>query len=898
MRSIVVGISLAIVFAASALSSALAQSAPTGKLTEGFTPTRYQLDLDVAPEKERFSGEARIDVALASATQLIWLHGQGLDVENAHVLMSDGTRVAATYTEIEDRGIVRLETARAIGPGTATLVIPYSAKFSQSLEGLYHVKKGDQAYAYTQFQPLSARQAFPGFDEPRFKTSFDITVTIGADHSAVSNAPERETVKLDDGRKRVSFRSTKPIPTYLVALAVGEFDVVEWAPIPPNNIRSDPIPLRGIAPKGKGSKLSYALQHTAALLAILEEYFAIPYPYAKLDLVAAAEFNSGGMENVGAIFYRQEKILIDETPSIYQLRDYAYIHAHELAHSWFGNLVTPVWWDDLWLNEAFATWMSSKVVHAWRSEEFDDRSPVRRGRRAMWNDRLVSTRQIRQPIISDHDIVNAFDSITYSKGGSVLSMVERYTGAEVFRAGVRRFMTRHGHGVATAEDFFDALSESAGDPGVTQAFRSFIEQPGTPMLMVDWSCDAGGAAKVSLSQSRDLPLGSKGDRKKTWSIPVCLAFSNDGKRQRKCVLMTQAAMTVPLSTKVCPAWILPNEAGAAYLNFALPDRGWNGLIENVDALKPGEVISVIGSMVAAYEAGLSKTKRLLQAAQTVAQSPHWDVASAPMQGLRDLKNFILPRELRTAARAEMQRIYKPALAQFDLSDEGLARDEDDSDLALLRGDLIWFMALDAGEPELRARLSRLGQAYVGYGSDDALHRDILHPNLVRVAIITAMEEVGLPFAEAMIKRLRSTDDPVLRNHITHALGNQTSPALAARIRALILDPETSRRDASQLLRRQGRRVDNAAALLDWVVEHYDALLERLPRRHRAWVVWRMSALCDEVSRVRVKAFFGDRVKKHRGAPRALANVLEQIELCTAVVKAQRADAVEVIRALK
>lgn len=898
MRCIIVGIALAGFFAVTTLGFALAQSAPTGKLPEGVTPTRYQLDLDVAPEIERFSGEVRIDVTLDSATQVIWLHGRGLEVTNAHALISNGTRIAATYAEVEDSGVVKLETERAIGPGSVTLIIPYSAPFNQSLEGLYRVKQGGQAYAYTHFEALAARRAFPGFDEPRFKTPFDISVTIDGDDTAVSNAPEHETVELNDGRKRVVFQTTKPIPTYLVALAVGGFDVVEWTPIPPNDVRSHPIPLRGIAPKGMGGKLDYALEHTAALLTILEEYFSSPYPYAKLDLVAVAEFNPGGMENVGAIFYRQEKILIDETPSIYQLRGYAYIHAHELAHSWFGNLVTPAWWDDLWLNEAFATWMANRVVHAWRPEEFDDRGPVRSARRAMWSDRLVSARQIRQPIVSDHDIANAFDSITYSKGGGVLSMIERYMGAETFRAGVRRFMARHSHGVATAEDFFDALSASAGDPGVMHAFRSFVEQPGTPMLAVDWSCDDSGTAVVSLKQSRGLPLGSKGDKAKRWSIPICLVYPNGGERQSTCVLMTETAMTVPLPTADCPAWILPNEAGAAYLNFALPDRGWQALIENMDDLQPSEVLSLIGSLGAAYEAGLSTTKRVLDAAQVVAQSPHWDVARAPMQGLRDIKNFILPKNRRSAAFAEMQRIYAPALARFDLSVEGLATEEDNSDLALLRGDLVWFMALDAGGPALRARLSPLGQAYVGYGSDDVLHRDLLHPNLVRVALITAMEEVGLPFAEALIERLRRTDDAVLRNHIIYALGYQTGPALVERVWALILDPATSKRDASRLLRRQGRRVDNAEALLDWIVEHYDALLERLPRRHRAWVVWRLSALCDDADRDRVEAFFAERVKAHRGAPRALANVLEQIELCAAVVKAQRADAVEVIRAPK
>lgn len=895
MRHKFFGIALATFFIVSNLGSVLAQTAPTGKLPEGVTPTHYRLDLDVAPATDRFSGEVRIEVILNATTRLIWLHGRGLEVAGAHALTSDGARIVATYAEVGDTGVVKFETERPIGPGKATLVIPYSAPLNQSLRGLYKVEKGGHAYAYTHFEPLAARRAFPGFDEPRFKATFDIAVTIGGDDLAISNAPERETRELENGRKRVVFRTTKPIPTYLVALAVGPFDVVEWAPIPTNNVRSRPIPLRGIAPKGKGAKLSYALEHTGAMLGILEEYFTIPYPYAKLDLVAVAEFNAGGMENVGAIFYRQEKILIGDNPSIYQLRSYAYIHAHELAHSWFGNLVTPKWWDDLWLNEAFATWMANRVVHAWRPGEFDDRGPVRNARRAMWSDRLDSARQIRQPIESNHDIANAFDSITYSKGSSVLSMVERYMGPEAFRAGVRRFMTRHSHGVAVAEDFFVALSDAANDPGVTIAFRSFVEQPGTPMLTVDWSCRESGKTRVSLMQSRGLPLGSKGNAAKTWSLPICIAYPEGKGRRNECVLMTEAAMSVPLPTSTCPAWILPNKGGAAYLNFVLPDRGWDALIENIELLEPGEILSVVGSLAAAYEAGLAGTERVMRAANTVGKSPLWDVASSPFQGLRDLKNFILPMDQRSAILAEMQRIYAPALAQFDLSDAGFAGDERSSDLALLRGDLIWFMALDAREPVLRAPLSRLGQAFVGYGSDGELHTELLHPNLVRVAVITAMEEVGLPFVEAMIERLGRSDNAVLRNHLVYALGFQTDPTLVERVRALIMDPRTSHRDASQLFRRQGKRVDNAKGLLDWITSHYDELLDRLPPRHRAWVVWRLSALCDEDDRNRVEAFFGERVKKHRGAPRALANVLEQIELCAAVVKTQRADAIKTLR---
>jgi len=896
MRRRVATLVLAAVLAGSLPGPAPAQPVPAGKLPAGVTPTHYRLELEVAPETERFSGEARIEMTLDQAMQVIWLHGRGLEVAEAYLLTADGTRVEASYAEVDDGGVARLETAHAVGPGAATLVIRYGAPFNQSLEGLYKVEQGDRAYAYTHFEPLSARRAFPSFDEPRFKAPFDLAVTIGVADVAVSNAPERETIDLGDGRRRVVFETTAPLPTYLVALAVGDFDVVDWAPILPSAVRSRPIPLRGIAPKGKGAELAYALEHTAALLAILEDYFASPYPYAKLDLVAAAAHRSSGMENAGAIFYRQSRILIGETPSVYQLRGFASLHAHELAHNWFGNLVTPAWWDDLWLNEAFATWMADRVVHAWRPAEFDDRGPVRDAGWAMRTDRLATARKIRQPIASNHDIAAAFDSNTYSKGGGVLSMIEQYIGAEAFRAGVRRYMARHRHGVATAEDFFAALSESARDPAATRAFRSFVEQPGAPLVSVDWSCEAGGAAEVTLAQSRSLPLGSKGDPAGRWSIPLCLAYPEDGARHSRCLLLAETATRLQLPTSACPAWILPNTQGAAYLSFALPDRGWDALTGILDRLPPGEALSVVGSLVAAYEAGLATSTQLLDAAEAAARSPHWDVAGAPMQALRDFKNFVLPEALRPAAMALMRRIYRPALARFDLSDAALARDEASSDLALLRGDLIWFLALDAEDPELRARLSRLAQAYLGDGSDGALHREQLHPNLVRVALMVAAGELGLPFAEALIERLQRSDDPVLREHIVRALGYQSERAIVERVWALILDPTVPRPDASELFRRQAQRVANRELLFDWMVANYDALIERLPRSHRAWLPWRASAFCDAPSRDRVAAFFAGRVEAHQGGPRALENVLEKIELCTAIAQAQRADAVAALKA--
>ncbi len=394
---------------------AAAQETPPARLSPEVVPTHYWLDLAVSPAAERFSGEARIAVSLPEATALIWMHGRGLAVAEAFVLAADGARVEASFAEFEESGFAAFRTARAVGPGAVTLVLRYDAPFDQSLEGLYQVRFGGEAYAYTQFEATSARLAFPAFDEPGFKTPFDIALTVGGADIAVSNGPQQEVQALADGRRRVVFATTAPLPTYLVALAVGPFDVVEWPAIPPNAVRSRPLPLRGIAPKGEGALFAYALEHTAPLLAVLEDYFGSPYPFAKLDLVAVASFGPSGMENAGAIFYRRDRVLLGATPSLFERRGYVFLHAHELAHSWFGNLVTPRWWDDLWLNEAFATWMAERAAHLWQPAVFDDRGAIRTARDAMWDDRLAGARMIRQPILSQQDISSAFDGITCSR---------------------------------------------------------------------------------------------------------------------------------------------------------------------------------------------------------------------------------------------------------------------------------------------------------------------------------------------------------------------------------------------------------------------------------------------------------------------------------------------------
>ncbi len=526
-------------------SEPASEPAPGLRLPADVRPTHYALALSIDPSQERFSGEAVIDVTLPRAQRVIYLHGQGFEVSEASVAIGEDV-VPATWADVDaERGLASLTLERAAGPGPVQLRVTYSAAFDRSLEGLYRVDQGDDHYAFTQMEPLAARKAFPCFDEPSFKTPFDVTLRIPRGQTAIANAPQAGDAEETGDAQSVRFATTEPLPTYLVAFAVGPFDVVEASPIAPSDVRDRPIPLRGIAPRGQGARLAHAMRHTPAILRSLETYFGIAYPYAKLDLIAVPDFAAGAMENAGAITFRDSLLLLGEDAPIHQQRGFAYVTAHELAHQWFGDLVTMAWWDDLWLNEAFATWAETRTIE----ETFPEHSPrmAQMGNvlEAMEADTLATARVIRQPIESEHDVHNAFDSITYSKGDAVLSMFERWLTPEVFRRGIQRYLREHAGGNATSADLFAALSAEAGRD-VAGPFGTFVDQSGVPLVEATPSCD-GGRGRVALRQSRYAPLGSSASAERVWQVPVCVRYGVGREAHRECTLLTEADGAIELA---------------------------------------------------------------------------------------------------------------------------------------------------------------------------------------------------------------------------------------------------------------------------------------------------------------------------------------------------------------
>jgi len=417
---------------------------PHAQLSGNVIPQAYRINIRMDPDANQFNGEVEIDVDIEKPTDKIWLHGKEMNVNSAVAITGDQQTIL-NFTELSaadaPSGISYLTSDSILPAGETTLKLVYETPYNQALNSAYQVKRDGDAYIVTQFEPLGARQAFPSFDEPKYKVPFTLSITAPPDDFVYANTPETQVTKLDDGWIKHDFATTRPLPTYLVAFGAGPYDVVDFGNIPPNDIRKRPIRLRGIAAKGEGIRMTYALANTDGILSALEEYFGTEYPYEKLDLIAAPNYAFGAMENPGAIVYRESLLLLDADA--------------------LGDLVTPVWWEDIWLNEAFATWMGNKSLTMWKPDGNFDNVTLNASLDAMNIDTLSTTRKVREPLKRSENVMDQFDGITYRKGGGVLSMFESFVGEEKFRDGVRLHMERYADGVATGDDFFQSIADGS-----------------------------------------------------------------------------------------------------------------------------------------------------------------------------------------------------------------------------------------------------------------------------------------------------------------------------------------------------------------------------------------------------------------------------------------------------
>ncbi len=858
---------------------------PEGRLARDVIPRRYSLSLAVDPRAARFTGVAEIDVELPHRMRDIYLHGRGLDVAEVSVSEVGRDATDAEWSLVEgreDEGLAHIRTARPVGPGSVRVRVTYGAAFDQALTGLYRLEHEGQRYAYTQMEPLGARRAFPCFDDPSFKTPYDLTLVIHEDDRAVANARERSNDAMNGQLRRVRFATTEPIPTYLVAFAVGPFDIVEGPPVPANDVRREPLPLRGVAPRGEGAQLAHALEHTGAILTQLEGYFGVAYPFDKLDLIAVPDFAAGAMENPGAVTFRSRLLLLSEDAPLSQQRGFAYVTAHELAHMWFGNLVTTAWWNDLWLNEAFATWMETQTIEATFPEMQPQIAEMEVALSAMGADSLASARRIRQPIESEHDIHNAFDSITYSKGNAMLAMFESYLTPEVFQRGVRAYVRAHAEGNATASDLIGAISEAAGRD-LSGPFESFLNQPGVPLVEVTPTCE-GETGSLALRQSRYLPLGSRAERQATWQIPFCARYRAGGEVRRTCTLLTEAEGTMPLEGG-CADWVMPNAGGVGYYRWTLPASDLETLRRRgLSELGVREAMSYADSIRASFAAGNTTYADAMSALRPLIQRDERALATAPM----GLVSFGVERALSEPARVEAARRAAGRLYRNPTRALGWrARRGEDPERTLYRVELLTFLARVAQDRSVRRDGGELGRAYLGLRSDNELHPDAVDPDLVPLVVELAVQQGGERVLDHVLAKMREASDPATRYALLQGAASITEPALRERVLAMTLEDRFPVSLVFRVYMSAMRQPENIEPTFAWITEHYDAIVARIGPAMAGYLPYSGSMLCSADGAARVRAFFGERVAQTVGGPRNLEASVEEVELCAARVEHAR-----------
>ena len=553
-------------------------------LSNDVVARKETVQLTIDPSRENFDGSVSIDVELRAPTDVIWLNAKNLTIGSAFIGQGDTERPAKVLPVSDER--IGIDGGQVLS-GLATIRITYQGRLDdKALSGPYRRKVEGEWYAYSTFAPIEARRAFPCFDEPRFKAPWDISIRVKREHKAFSNGREISETEEPNGWKLVKFATTEPLSAEMVAFAVGPFDVYLGEPV------GHGTAVRVITAKGHAAEGHAAAQATAAILPRLETYTGIPYTFGKLDHLALPAGAFGAVENPGLITYRTRNLLIppsEETATF--TRAVRALQAHEIGHQWFGNLVTQASWDDVWLSESFATWISNKMMDQELPPERVHLAAIEARERMMAADNPARSRPVRIAINSRDAARDVYNRVVYEKGAAILLMLEGWMGEDHFRDGLRAYLNEHRFGNATTDDLVVDLRAASGND-TSRVLNTFLNTTGVPELRGQLLCDRDSAPRLRVTKS------SPG------SVPVCWRADRVAS---SCTVLEGPSTEVALPTgTACPAWFYLNSGGTGYYRTRWTQAPLLALQELTDAEKLTLVYDLRASKNAAAQAALSR----------------------------------------------------------------------------------------------------------------------------------------------------------------------------------------------------------------------------------------------------------------------------------------------------
>lgn len=824
------------------------------RLAQTIVPTHYALDLDPVIEQRTFRGEERIDIRISTATKEIVLNSLDLEISEAEV-KSGGTSQKAAVAYDKQQEMVRLSLPQSIAVGPAQIHLKFSGKLTEGLRGLYLSKGARRQYAVTQFEGTYARMMFPCFDEPAFKATFDLTAMVDKGDTAISNGPVARDEPAGGNRHKITFSTSPKMSTYLVALAIGDWQCLSRT--------VDGVPIRVCAEPDKKQYGSFALDVASHSIEFYNRWYGIKYPFGKLDMVAIPDYEWGGMENTASIFYRDTALLLgDNNASVFRKRAQAVTIAHEIAHQWFGDLVTAAWWDDIWLNEGFATWMSRKPIEVWHPEWRLDEDAAQDAQQIIGVDSLASARAIHGNPSTSSEIKEMFDGITYEKGAAVLRMLESYVGPDTFRKGVNAYLAAHANANATSADFWQAEAQASGKP-VDKIMPTFVLQPGVPLLSLSSSCNQGSET-VELKQQRFFisPEEVQATSNATWQIPTCTKTSKDPAVD--CSLLTQREQTV--SSASCADWVFGNRDAKGYYRVEYSPQDLKKVADAAERqLNVPEQIALVEDTWALTRAGKTSVADFLDLAHHLRSDENRHIVGSLANHMEYIGESLVSNSQLEAYRATLRTQFAPLAKTLGWS----TRANDTDDQKALRASLLSTLG-SARDPDVVAASRKIVEQYMqNPGSVDG--------TISGSAFTVAAENGDQAFYDRLASAFGNAKTSDEYNHYLYALAAFRDPALVQRTISLVDQGRVRQQDYPRFF---GALLSNPASrdsAWKYLKDHWEDLAQKVTSFGGAGAVSALGNSCSAEMRDDIKQFFANHAAP--GAQRAVQQSMERINSC-------------------
>ena len=843
-----------IMFAALALHFVMVAPSMFGqRIPNSASPKHYQLTIAPDFTSEKFAGDEKIQIDLLKSSASITLNAA--EIKFTEVTISSGGKTqTAALTDDEKNETATFTVAEPLQTGPAEIHIRYSGILNGQLRGLYLSKANNRKYAITQLENTDARRMYPSFDEPSYKATFDITAIIDKGDTAISNGKiVSDTPGPGDDKHTLKFSTTPKMSTYLVALAIGDWECLEGS--------ADDIPIRVCGVPGKKQYAGFALEAAQYTMKFYNRYFGIKYPYGKLDILGVADFSAGAMENTACIISR-DILFVDPKQSSYFLRKIVAqdLVAHEMAHQWFGDLVTMKWWDDVWLNEGFATWMSFKPVEAWKPEWNFQTDAVSSSTGAMDTDSLSSTRAIEAHAETPAQIQELFDSITYNKAAAVLSMIEGDLGEDLFRKGVNSYLAKYSYSNATSEDFWNEITQVSHVP-VDRIMETFVKQPGVPLVSFRTLCD-GGKTKVTLSQRRYFSdrvrfEASSGEQ---WQVPVCLKTGKD----EKCQLLSSKEQQVILPG--CGTAVFGNAGARGYYRSGYDPENLKLISSSAErSLSAGERYLLLTDVTAQVSVNRLTVGDVLALAQDMKDDKSTAVINYLSNQLAFAANYLVTDADRAQYQDWIRATFSPVADQL-----GWVSDPDDSEeTRARRAALFTILGLTGRDP----KIIQMSKDMV----DKALSGEPVDRTMLSTALrITAREGDATLYNRilAHFAQIKTQEEFLQYGQVLCLFSD---PALLTRTLNFAISPMMRAQDAPQVIGAVMANPAGSQVAWDFIRQHWTEVEGKLSNYSDASVVQDTGVFCDAARHDEVQQFFAEH--KVPAAERELKLALEQINVC-------------------